>query len=117
MTNMRKCILTISCLLCMITTQAQLKHSKQTAYPSYKGLVMAGYQGWFRAEGDGTGARRYAYGNEERSGIDMWPDISEYEKTYATPWKLQNGENARFFSSHDKSTADLHFSWMQQYNL
>lgn len=101
----------------MITTQAQLKHSKQTAYPSYKGLVMAGYQGWFRAEGDGTGARRYAYGNEERSGIDMWPDISEYEKTYATPWKLQNGENARFFSSHDKSTADLHFSWMQQYNL
>ncbi|GEP94555.1 hypothetical protein CCY01nite_08150 [Chitinophaga cymbidii] len=115
--NMRKSILIITCLLCMIAAQAQLKHSKQTAYPSYKGLVMAGYQGWFRAEGDGTGARRYAYGNEERSGIDMWPDVSEYEKTYATPWKLKNGENARFFSSHDKSTVDLHFSWMQQYNL
>lgn len=114
---MRKSILIVNYLLCMIAAQAQLKHSKQTAYPSYKGLVMAGYQGWFRAEGDGTGARRYAYGNEERSGIDMWPDISEYEKTYATPWKLQNGENARFFSSHDKSTVDLHFSWMQQYNL
>lgn len=114
---MRISILTTALLLCAVITQAQLKHSKQTAYPAYKGLVMAGYQGWFRAEGDGTPSRRYAYGNEERSGIDMWPDVSEYEKTYTTPWKLKNGQPARFFSSHDKSTVDLHFSWMQQYNV
>lgn len=96
---------------------SQLKHSKQTSYPTYKGLVMAGYQGWFRAEGDGSNARRFAYGNEDRSGIDMWPDVTEYEKTYSTPWKLKNGEPAKFFSSYDKSSVDLHFKWMQEYGV
>src|SRR5262245_8579485 len=99
------------------TSSGQLKHSTQTLYPSYKGLVMAGYQGWFRAAGDGSGASHFAYGDEKRSGIDMWPDVTEYEKTYPTPWKLKNGEPARFFSSTDKSTIDLHFKWMQQYGV
>ena len=93
------------------------KHSKETAYPSYKGLVMAGYQGWFRAQGDGSQSKNFAYGNEQRSGIDMWPDVTEYEKTYETPWKLANGKNARFFSSLDKSTIDLHFKWMKDYGV
>ncbi|WP_217605043.1 glycoside hydrolase family 71/99-like protein [Chitinophaga sp. GbtcB8] len=78
---------------------------------------MAGYQGWFRAAGDGSAARRYAYGNEERSGIDAWPDVSEYEKTYETPFVLKDGSKARFFSSLDKSTVDLHFKWMQEYGV
>jgi len=99
------------------SSTAQLKHSEQTLYPSYKGLIMAGYQGWFRAAGDGSGANHFAYGDEKRSGIDMWPDISEYEKTYPTPWKLADGKTARFFSSYDKSTIDLHFKWMQDYGV
>jgi len=93
------------------------KHSKETAYPSYKGLVMAGYQGWFRAQGDGSQSKNFAYGNEQRSGIDMWPDVTEYSKTYETPWKLPDGKNARFFSSLDKSTVDLHFKWMKDYGV
>ncbi|RVU00138.1 xylosidase [Mucilaginibacter limnophilus] len=103
--------------VCSAVAYAQSRHSQQTQYPTYKGLIMAGYQGWFRAEGDGTSAKRYAYGNESRSGIDMWPDVSEYEKTYNTPWKLSNGQPAKFFSSHDKSAVDLHFKWMQQYGV
>ena len=99
------------------TIRAQEKHSAQTLYPDYKGLVMAGYQGWFRAAGDGSAARRYAYGNEQRSAIDAWPDVSEYEKTYETPFVLKDGSKARFFSSLDKSTVDLHFKWMQQYGV
>lgn len=106
-------------LLCVNSLPAvtQTKHSNQTDYPTYQGLVMAGYQGWFRAEGDGSGAKNYSYGNEERTGIDMWPDVSEYEKTYETPFKLSNGQPARFFSSFDKSTVDLHFKWMQEYGV
>lgn len=96
---------------------AQNKHSRNTLYPTYKGLIMAGYQGWFRAAGDGTGTTHFAYGNEQHSGLDMWPDVTEYQKTYETPFKLANGKPARFFSSADKSTIDLHFKWMQQYGI
>ncbi len=101
----------------VITVSAQSKHSLSTLYPSYKGLIMAGYQGWFRATGDGTTARQYAYGNENHTGIDLWPDVSEYAKTYETPFKLKDGKPALFFSSNDKSTVDLHFKWMQEYGV
>ncbi len=109
-------LLSLTCLL-IYNVQGQTKHSKQTLFPTYKGLVMAGYQGWFRAEGDGTDSKRYAYGDEKRSSIDMWPNVSEYEVTYNTPFKLASGQPAKFFSSHDKSTVDLHFKWMQQYGV
>jgi hypothetical protein len=117
---MKKLKLTLlGCLLILAIniSNAQNRHNKTTLYPSYKGLIMAGYQGWFRAAGDGTKATRYSYGNEQRSGLDMWPDVTEYEKTYETPFKLTNGQAARFFSSADKSTTDLHFKWMQQYGV
>jgi len=99
------------------TVSAQTKHNAQTLYPTYHGLVMAGYQGWFRASGDGSSASHYAFGNPQQSSIDVWPDVSEYEKTYSTPFTLSNGEPAKFFSSYDKSTVDLHFKWMQQYGV
>lgn len=116
---MIKIRLALGCLLVLFTSfiKGQSRHSKTTIYPSYKGLIMAGYQGWFRAAGDGTKAISYAYGNEERSGIDMWPDVSEYQKTYETPFKLANRQPARFFSSADKSTVDVHFKWMQHYRV
>src|SRR5882762_5577820 len=100
-----------------LNISAQIKHSTETLYPTYRGLIMAGYQGWFRAPGDGSSATHYAFGNPQKSSIDVWPDITEYEKTYSTTFKLPNGQPARFFSSYDKSTVDLHFKWMQQYGV
>jgi hypothetical protein len=88
------------------------KHSKTTLYPDYKGRIMAGYQGWFRVPADGI-----MYPDEKRVHIDMWPDVSEYEKTYPTGLKHADGTVARFFSSTDKSTVDLHFKWMEEYGL
>ena len=102
---------------CLVTSfagvaQSQNKHSKTTLYPTYKGLIMAGYQGWFPVSPDGT-----MFKDEDRVRIDLWPDVSEYEKTYPTGLKLADGSVARFFSSMDQSTIDLHFKWMKEYGL
>lgn len=102
-------------LIAIFNLQAipQSKHSAVTMYPSYKTLVMAGYQGWFRAPGEG----QILYSDPSKISIDMWPDVSEYTVTYETGLKLADGSTARFFSSDDKSTVDLHFKWMKEYGL
>lgn len=92
------------------------------SYDSYRGLVMAGYQGWFAAEGDDAGRGFYHYKGRDgfRPGsatIDLWPDVSEYEKTYETAFKMPDGSPARVFSSNDPSTVDTHFRWMKEYGL
>ncbi|MDP4290711.1 MAG: glycoside hydrolase family 71/99-like protein [Bacteroidota bacterium] len=111
---MRKFLITIliSIFIILEGTYAQNRHSQTTNYPSYKGLIMAGYQGWFRAQSDGK-----MYPDETQVRIDMWPDVSEYQKTYSTGLKLPDRSNARFFSSTDKSTIDLHFKWMKDYGI
>lgn len=120
-----KRITTILIILITLTTfgaNAQSKHGKTTKYPSYKGLVMAGYQGWFRAEGDGSGSGWGHYGKAgkfdfENNTIDFWPDVSDYEKTYKTGFISPNGKPAEVFSSADKSTTELHFKWMKEYGV
>jgi hypothetical protein len=114
----KKTFLLIGILFICKVGDAQLKHAKTSMYPSYKGLVMAGYQGWFRAEGDGTNSGfSHYFSNEKKVGIDMWPDMREYKKTYATPFKMADGTTAKLFSAYDKSTVDLHFKWMADYQV
>ncbi len=103
-------------------TTGQNKHGKSSLYKSYKGLVMAGYQGWFRAEGDGSGSGWEHFGRNgkfdyENNTIDFWPDVSEYEKTYKTGFLDADGKPAEVFSSFDKSTTELHFKWMKEYGI
>jgi hypothetical protein len=97
------------------------KHSATSRHPSYEGRIMCGYQGWFRAAGDGSGRGWVHYGrggfDPNNCTVDLWPDIAEYEKTYPTGFKLADGSPARVFSSWDASTVDLHFRWMQQYGI
>lgn len=105
-----------------LTNYAQSKHSSSSQFMSYEGLVMSGYQGWFRAEGDGSNLGWNHYGvrgtfDKNNVTIDLWPDVSEYEKTYKTDFRLADGSLAEVFSSWDKSTVDLHFKWMKDYNI
>src|SRR5471030_1078429 len=98
-------------ILCMATSlilvaSAQQKHSATSSFTSYKGLVMAGYQGWFNAPGDGSGRDWTHYKNNEvfepgRTNVDLWPDVSEYPKVYKSPFQLANGGAAYLFSSYD----------------
>ncbi len=91
-------------------------------YTTIEGLVMAGYQGWFGAEGDASGRGWYHYKNScgfmpGCSTIDMWPDMSEYPVKYQSPFVNKDGSPAYLFSSYDESTIDLHFKWMKEYGI
>ena len=91
-------------------------------FKSIRNLVMAGYQGWFNTPKDGAGLgwKHFEKEKEFKPGkctIDLWPDVSEYEKTYETAFKLPDETPAKVFSSYDASTTDLHFKWMKQYGI
>lgn len=105
---------------CMAVTLPAAARDKR--FDSYKGLVMAGYQGWFNADGDGADRKWHHY--ESRDGfkpgsctIDLWPEVSEYDKLYDTAFSFDDGTAARVFSSYDESTVDTHFRWMNEYGL
>lgn len=91
-------------------------------FKSIRNLVIAGYQGWFNTPEDGAGLgwKHFEKEKEFKPGkctIDLWPDVSEYEKTYETAFKLPDETPAKVFSSYDASTTDLHFKWMKQYGI
>ena len=107
----------VACFCAALCLSAQPK-----TYNSYKGLVMAGYQGWFDTPEDGSGRGWYHYNRAGRfepgyCTIDLWPDTSEYPVTYETAFRMEDGTPARIFSSQDPSTVDVHFRWMKEYGL
>ena len=96
--------------------------TSRVRFKSIRNLVMAGYQGWFNTPEDGAGLgwKHFEKEKEFKPGkctIDLWPDVSEYEKTYETAFKLPDETPAKVFSSYDASTTDLHFKWMKQYGI
>jgi hypothetical protein len=98
------------------------KTNNQWKFMSYKGLLLAGYQGWFNAEGDGAdrGWNHFTHDKIFEPGhtkVDYWPDVTDYPLKYKTAFKLANGEPAYVFSSYDESTVDLHFKWMKDYGI
>ncbi len=88
------------------------------------GRVVAGYQGWFRAPGDGSGLGFHHY---EKAGkfepghcsIDLWPDLSEFadDEKFATPFRHADGRPAHVFSSVHPDTVDRHFRWMAEHGI
>ncbi|THD66815.1 xylosidase [Robertkochia marina] len=91
-------------------------------YTSYTNLVMAGYQGWFAAEGDESNRGWYHYKNDcgfypGCSSIDMWPDMTEYDKSYITPFSYSDGSPAYLYSPYDIESIDLHFKWMKDHGI
>lgn len=95
----------------------------EKSYDSFRGLVMAGYQGWFSTPDDGGDRGWYHYQGRDgtfrpgSTNVDLWPDVSEYPKTYESPFTFSDGTRARLFSSRDASTVDTHFRWMQEYGI
>ena len=73
--SLKTCRIRISIFLLfngfVLSLSASPKHAADTNYPSYHGLVMAGYQGWFHKPEKGM-----MYPDEKNVRIDMWPDVT-----------------------------------------
>ena len=97
------------------------KHGKNPIHPSYAGRVMAGYQGWFRAPGDGSGRGWVHWGreafNDDNCTVEAFPDMREYEKKYPSGFAYEDGSPVEVFSSYDYQTVDTHFKWMKEYGI
>ena len=85
------------------------------------GKVMCGYQGWFRAPGDGSGQGWVHWGrgsafNPDSCTIDYWPDTRELtdEEKYPTDFRHADGSTAYVYSSFDKKPVLRHFKWMEE---
>ncbi len=128
-------ILFLACLVCCsddpsvepdpnpTDTTDQIVDDPNAVYKSYTNLVMAGYQGWFAAEGDQSQRGWYHY---QKNGcgffpgctnVDLWPDMTEYSIKYETDFSYPDGTSAYVYSPYDESTVDLHFKWMKDYGL
>ena len=115
-------------------------HKEGEPFDTYRGLVMAGYQGWFGCPGDGSrhaakwNTAWYHYRENDRfepgvlqNSIDFWPDMREYEKQYtpgvdgearsSKPFFYPDGRKAAVYSAYDRSSVMLHFKWMQEYGI
>ena len=93
-------------------------------HPTLAGKVVTGYQGWFRAEGDGSGLGWVHYGPGRRFSpqaytFDLWPDLSEFtpEERYPSPFRFADGRVAELFSSVHPLTVRRHFRWMKDYGI
>lgn len=110
-------------LVCLFFSFASAVPAQENVrFTTPEGLVLAGYQGWFNAPDDGAGLnwKHYQKNGVFKPGectIDLWPDVSEYPKTYPTEFVHADGRTAHVFSSHDKSVTDVHFRWMQEYGI
>ena len=122
---MKKLIHLFVSILLLVLITASSSCTKEVRYDSYKGLVMAGYQGWFAAEGDESNRGWYHYGFRLGAdsttigfaSVDFWPDITEYTKKYMAPFKMPDGSDAYLYSAYDEESVDLHFKWMKEYGL
>ena len=71
-----------ACAMMALATIAPAQQTK--SYDSYKGLVMAGYQGWFSTPDDGGKRGWYHFQGKDgtfrpgSTNVDLWPDVSEY---------------------------------------
>lgn len=90
------------------------------------GRVLAGYQGWFRAPGDGTESGWVHWSRDSNRltprslTFEMWPDLRDFPESDLVPapgFTLPDGRPAHLYSSANPHVIDRHFEWMRTYGL
>ena len=91
---------------------------------SLRGMVLVGYQGWFRCPGDGSPADTWSHWSKgqpsaETMSVDLYPDTSELspQSLCRLNGAWIGGKPAYVFSSFPKETVEKHFEWMQTYGI
>jgi hypothetical protein len=88
--------------------------------------LMFGYQGWFGCPGDGSMLDRWEHwfrGGQPAARatlrVDMWPDVSELPpaERCPTPLAMSGGGAAELFSAYRPAAVDMHFRWLEEYEL
>jgi hypothetical protein len=98
-------------------------HAAGSDPATLEGKIMAGYQGWFLAEGDGSGRGWVHYGRgvfePGNCTVDMLPDMRDCTpaERYPTEFRNADGGVVSVFSSYNAKTVDRHFQWMQEYGI
>jgi len=110
-------------LLLLILLFAQMVWA-QVDFTTLSNKVMAGYQGWHWAGGDGSPHNQWNHWCADTSRakpsnchMDMFPDMTKYTKKYDTDYLTPDGTPMKLYSAADYSTVDLHFKWMRDYNI
>jgi hypothetical protein len=94
--------------------------------PNYKNQLIAYFQAWFAAAGDGSPPNRWvnwAWGVTPAPGqavFDLYPDVQAYrvEDLYQTNLGiLGTGDPSRLFSSDRMGVVDQHFQWMRDHGI
>jgi hypothetical protein len=111
-------------LLALFTLMSGQSATAQASGKSLRGMVLVGYQGWFRCPGDGSPANAWSHWSKglpgpETMSVDLYPDTSELSprSLCKLPGESINGKPAYLFSSFPKETVDKHFEWMQNYGI
>ncbi len=89
------------------------------------GKLVAGYQGWFAAPGDGSQRNAWIHWFRSQNPVpadatfDLWPDLSELEpdELFDTGMQYAGGANAALYSAYKQKTVKRHLKWMAQYGI
>ena len=83
----------------VLTTAKEGNSSRDKITDGLEGKIFTGYQGWFRAPGDGSGL---GFSHYEKNGkfepgscsIDLWPDLKDFTpaEKFATPSDMPMAE-------------------------
>ena len=108
----------------VLTTATGGNSSRDKNTDGLEGKIFTGYQGWFRAPGDGSGLGFSHYQKKGKfepgsCSIDLWPDLRDFTvaEKFATPFRHADGSVAHVFSSLHPLTVDRHFKWMKEYQI
>lgn len=112
-------------LLLLLPSFLALSGPAPAAEPGvFDGKIVCGYQGWFRAEGDGSGLGWQHYSDKGKfepghAHIDVWPDTRGLPPgdRFPTAFRHPDGSVAEVFSSVRPATVETHFRWMKEHGI